>query len=620
MSSHRSSGASSSSRTAAAGSSPGAVARNPSGARTPTKEPSRASTTHSTTSPGPAPARAHAHRSAAAIAASLAASASGGGDESEIVVQLRERLAQLEADLQSSQETNQWTIKQNKNTLLALKQENKELAGEVSRRGGSTELQGKAGTASDGERLVQRLERQVHELRRGYDKVIKDKKTAIQRLDNLHDSLRDLAKVAGGALPGAAEGKGGSAIAASLSGPAGPLAGLGGAALGLSVCSEGSVGSSAGGLSQGAIAGAIAALPPNSAAGRELRGLQNRLDKASFKANEAFSIRKTYEQVIEKLRAEEPLLEARIRALEEQRAMKQAAIVTAQLVGREASAAKEATKGELAALEAEVAAGRARRAKALAGAREKAATLQQTNRALMQRQFQPLATGDTPPGGNSAAATPRGGTAACASAGASAGGAEGAASRAAASAAAAGEAGDITARDLVVRLCRSTGARRVAELLARLLAQQESYKGLLAMQSQAAAQRLQAAAEVEVLRGHREELRGGGKMSTQKQLDAAQAELRSAEAAADATQASLEQLLRAYADVRGGVEHLSGLAAPLPLPAGAPPAVPLEDETVGDVLAQVEQRLLNAYRLMTSLPKALDMLEAMYASLRDDAP
>ncbi|EFJ47395.1 hypothetical protein VOLCADRAFT_92042 [Volvox carteri f. nagariensis] len=108
----------------------------------------------------------------------------------ELIAQLQERLQQLESEFKTSQDTTQWTIKQNKNTLMALKQENKDLSQEVARRGGSTELQGKQGTATDGERVVERLERQVHEFRRAYDKVIKDKKTALQKLDNLHDSLK----------------------------------------------------------------------------------------------------------------------------------------------------------------------------------------------------------------------------------------------------------------------------------------------------------------------------------------------------------------------------------------------------------------------------------------------
>lgn len=493
------------------------------------------------------------------------------------MAQLRERLQQLEAELKASQDTAQWTIKQNKNTLLALKQENKELSAEVARRGGSNELQGTRGSASDGEKAVERLERQVHELRRAYDKVAKDKKTALQKIDNLHDSLRDLQKVAGG---------GGPSPAASVSASAASSA--------------------------GSLAAAAAGVGPHSAAARELRQLQNRLDKATVKANEAYSIRKTYEQVLEKLRVEEPLLQSRIRALEEQRAHKQAALEAATLQGREAHLAKEAAKTALAALEEEVARGRARRGRVLAEMRDKASTLQQTNRALLQRQFQPLSAQPSKQhlhqGGPG---TPKGSAAPTPKAGGS--------SSLHDSNLLSGELDDLTARDVAVRLCRATGSARVSELLAKLLAQQDSYQGLVAMHSQATAQRVALMQQLEVLRSHREELRGGGKMSTQKQLDAAQAELSEAQARAESAQEALEALLRAWAGVRGGVEHLAGLASHLPLPPGGPPPVPLEDELLGDVLAQIEQRLVGAYKLISSLPKAVDMLEATYAGLVEAA-
>ncbi|EFJ47394.1 hypothetical protein VOLCADRAFT_105118 [Volvox carteri f. nagariensis] len=301
-------------------------------------------------------------------------------------------------------------------------------------------------------------------------------------------------------------------------------------------------------------AAAAASLPYNSPAGRELRQLQNRLEKATVKANEAFSIRKTYEQVIEKLRQEEPLLESRIRALEEQKTTKVAALQTATLSSREVQAAKEVAKTTLTALEEEVTANRARRARVLAEMREKESSR--------------------------------------------------------------GELEDITARDLIVRLCRTAGAKRVSELVARLLAQQESYANLVEMRSQATAQRLALVQELEVLRKHRDDLQGSGRMTTQNQMDAAQEELQDALSRADAAGEALECLLRSHADVRSGLEHLVALVSPLPLPPGGQPAVPLEEETMGDVLAQIEQRLVGAYKVIAALPKAVDMLESMYASLR----
>jgi hypothetical protein len=81
-----------------------------------------------------------------------------------------------------------------------------------------------------------------------------EKKTALSRLSNLQDSARDLSKAAGG---------------------------VGG-------------GSSRPGSASSAVGGVQALSGP---ASREVRQLENRLDKAALKANEGQSIQRTYEQV-----------------------------------------------------------------------------------------------------------------------------------------------------------------------------------------------------------------------------------------------------------------------------------------------------------------------------------
>ncbi len=52
------------------------------------------------------------------------------------------------------------------------------------------------------------------------------------------------------------------------------------------------------------------------------------------------------------------------------------------------------------------------------------------------------------------------------------------------------------------------------------------------------------------------------------------------------------QVMRVWVDVRAGVEHLAGMVAPLPLPPGHVP-VPISEETIVDVLAQVSGHLTN---------------------------
>eukprot|EP00798_Chlamydomonas_sp_ICE-L_P022838 gene22838-30012_t len=49
-------------------------------------------------------------------------------------------------------------------------------------------------------KATEKLEREVHDLRRQYDKSMQEKKTALSKLQNLQDSVKDLNKAAGGGL------------------------------------------------------------------------------------------------------------------------------------------------------------------------------------------------------------------------------------------------------------------------------------------------------------------------------------------------------------------------------------------------------------------------------------
>lgn len=79
-----------------------------------------------------------------------------------------------------------------------------------------------------------------------------------------------------------------------------------------------------------------------------------------------------------------------------------------------------------------------------------------------------------------------------------------------------------SANAVLERLCAACGMSSTPALLSKLLAQQQSLASLRDMQGAAAAQRLGLEAQLSALRAHVEDLRGGGKLSTQRQLDAAQ--------------------------------------------------------------------------------------------------
>ncbi|GFH29569.1 uncharacterized protein HaLaN_28253, partial [Haematococcus lacustris] len=87
-----------------------------------------------------------------------------------------------------------------------------------------------------------------------------------------------------------------------------------------------------------------AAVAASSKEARELRLLENRLDKATAKANEAQSIRKMYEQVLDRMRQEALGFNAQVQALEVSLADKRLELDEAHDAQRLAQRSKEAAK------------------------------------------------------------------------------------------------------------------------------------------------------------------------------------------------------------------------------------------------------------------------------------
>lgn len=73
------------------------------------------------------------------------------------------------------------------------------------------------------------------------------------------------------------------------------------------------------------------------------------------------------------------------------------------------------------------------------------------------------------------------------------------------------------------------------------------------------------------------------------------------------------QVLKVYIDVRSGLEHLNTMVTVLPLPTPTPP-IPLTDDTLGDVIAQCQSRLVSAHKFIQTLPKAAKLLEDMVSN------
>ena len=99
---------------------------------------------------------------------------------------------------------------------------------------------------------------------------------------------------------------------------------------------------------------------------RHIRMLENRLDKALIKYNEAQSIRKTYEQIVKRLREERIGFDNQLGAIERTLKAKEHDLEELVLMSHDANHAKEMSKAELIRVEMELAAERIQREKELA--------------------------------------------------------------------------------------------------------------------------------------------------------------------------------------------------------------------------------------------------------------
>lgn len=108
----------------------------------------------------------------------------------------------------------------------------------------------------------------------------------------------------------------------------------------------------------------VASAPQNPLT-RGIRALENRLDKAIIKYNEAQSIRKTYEQITKRLKDERITFDNQLVAIEKTLKAKEHDYEELLLMAHDANHAKEAARAELARFEQAVAEERRQREKEL---------------------------------------------------------------------------------------------------------------------------------------------------------------------------------------------------------------------------------------------------------------
>lgn len=103
----------------------------------------------------------------------------------------------------------------------------------------------------------------------------------------------------------------------------------------------------------------------DSAQAKEIRLLENRLDKAMIKYNETQSIKKTYELIVKRLQMERLSFDNQLKTLEKNLKVKKQDVSELEMMSRDANHAKEVAKAELARFEQQVSEERKQREKDL---------------------------------------------------------------------------------------------------------------------------------------------------------------------------------------------------------------------------------------------------------------
>lgn len=491
--------------------------------------------------------------------------------ESRISI-LSQKLKTLEHEAKQATDSLRETLDSEAKQLATLKQENRDLKATLtSIRSAPPPLASSSSSSSSrgqSDRQVEALEKTVHNLRRQWDKVLTDKKTALSRLSNLQDNVKDLLRQTQGA--------------ASASTSKGPLL--------VNPRPPSAASSSASSVSSARPSSALsfptAPAMMQGPAWREIRQLENRLEKALLKINEAQSIRKTYESVIDRLKQEQVHYGSQGQAIEQE--IKAMGIEHDRLINslKDMQKGRDVAKAELAAFEDRLQKERRGRAESLESLRDQVRTLQQTNQALLQKQT-PL----------TESATQR------------------------------RDIGAIKTEDEAIQtLCRALiakgkeeQAKDVSSLVDELLKEQESCSELKVMVAMAKMQLSDLEAELTDLRTLSAEIKGEGGMSTQDRLDAAQDELKEANEEAERAREAHDSTSRQHADVLSGIQHLTAMVSAIPPGSGQMPSSVLmklasDPGQIGEVLSQCEERLLAAYQLVKGIPKANQLLEDMVSS------
>eukprot|EP00842_Homolaphlyctis_polyrhiza_P006364 jgi/Hompol1/6729/HPOL_005058-RA len=206
---------------------------------------------------------------------------------------LKLRFELLEGDRKAYYETSQWAIRRNKEEVNHLRQQNKQLSEAIARIK-KNEIEAHSNRLSMTE--LEKFDHKICEIQKKFDELQAEARAKEDKLRGLVDQLADLKRES-------------DMVKSNMK---------------------------------------------DSPQAKEIRMLENRLDKAMIKYNEAQSIRKTYEQIVKRLQDERLTFDNQLANFEKTLKAKKQDAAELEMMSRDANHAKEVAKAELARFEQQI--------------------------------------------------------------------------------------------------------------------------------------------------------------------------------------------------------------------------------------------------------------------------
>jgi len=324
---------------------------------------------------------------------------------------------------------------------------------------------------------------------------------------------------------------------------------------------------------------------------RQIRTLENRLDKAMIKYNEAQSIRKTYDQIVKRLKEERVNFDNQLGAIEATLNAKEHDYEELLLMSHDASHAKDVAKADLGRLAASINEDRKSREKELAERRSAVEARQQMNdrmeeREKARREIVLEAQGDLSEQAEQALKQNVVTNALHHTLNVNV---------------VEGEQQVMGAYESAFRRIKeSTGVADVNEVIQKFITQEQTHDNLVAMTKDAQTRIETLAEERAATKAAVDDIKysGGSAQGSRQEVDQWERKLSDGQAAAERVKARQARFGRVFVDVRAGIEHMAGKLEAVKLDL---PAVPITDETIADVMMQQEAKLLKMFEMASQM-------------------